>query len=100
MKPIGKTYLIEVQRKNDIEQLDSGLYIPNDNSFKDIYYEGKVIAYGTSWTDGEIKDLVPIGKTVIFDYKSKKGTKIQLSNRLMYIHEKEQVVAIKEEDND
>ena len=95
MKPIGKTYLIEVQKKNDIEQLDSGIYVPSD-----IYYEGKVIGYGTSWTDEEIKDLVPIGKTVIFDYKNKKGTKIQLVNRIMYIHEKEQVLAIKEEDND
>ena len=100
MKPIGKTYLIEVQKKNDIEQLDSGIYVPNDNSFSDIYYEGKVIGYGTSWTDEEIKDLVPIGKTVIFDYKNKKGTKIQLVNRIMYIHEKEQVIAIKEEDHD
>ena len=49
MKPIGKTYLIEVQKKNNIEQLDSGIYIPNDNSFSDIYYEGKVIGNGTSF---------------------------------------------------
>ena len=100
MKPIGKTYLIEVERKTGVEQLENGLYIPTESSIKDIYYEGKIIAYGTSWTDEEIKDLVPIGTTVIFDYKNKKGTKIQLVNRIMYIHEKEQVIAIKEEDHD
>lgn len=100
MKPIGKTYLIEVNKNDGIEQLDCGLYIPNNSSVHDIFYEGKIIGYGTSWTEEELKDLIPIGTNIIMDYTSKKGTKLQLNEKILLIHESEQIIAIKEDQND
>lgn len=96
MKPVGKTYLIEVQKNNNIEQLDCGLYIPSDTSFHDIFYEGKIVDYGCGWSDDEIKNLIPIGTDIIMDYSSKKGTKILLNEKIYFIHEEEQIIAIKE----
>lgn len=98
MKPVGKTYLIQVIVKNDIEQLDCGLYIPNDTSVHDIFYEGKIIGYGSGWTEDELNDLIPIGKTIFMDYGSKKGIKLQLNDRVLLIHEPEQIIGVKEEE--
>lgn len=100
MKPVGKTYLIEVVKHNEIEKLDCGLYIPNDTSVHDIFYEGTIVEYGCGWTDDELKDLIPIGTKIIMDYSSKKGTKLQLTERILIIHESDQIIAIKEDSND
>lgn len=96
MKPVGKTYLIEVIKREAIEKLDCGLYIPNDSSVHDIFYEGKIIEYGCGWSNEEIKELLPLNTIVIFEYQSKRGTKLQLSDRILLIHEPEQIIAIKE----
>ncbi len=96
MKPVGKTYLIEVNKNDGIEKLECGLYIPNDSSVHDIFYEGKIIGHGSGWNKNELEDLIPIGTTIFMDYSSKKGTKILLNEKILMIHEPEQIIAIKE----
>ena len=97
MKPIGKTYLIQVRKHDENENVINGIIIPDNSSFNDIYYEGVVIEYGTGWNKDEIKDLVPIGKTVFFEYKKKCGTKCVLKDKIYYIQEAKNVLAIKED---
>jgi len=97
MKPCGKTYLIEIHKKP--ETIINGIIVPDNSNFHDIYYEGKVVEYGTGWDKDEIKDLIPIGKTVIFEYKKKCGIKFVFGEKIFYIHEPKNILAMKNEEN-
>ena len=96
MKPVGKTYLIKVKKQDPENNKIDGIYIPDTSSVHDVYYEGVIEEYGTGWKKSELKDLIPIGKTVFFEYKKKCGTKFVLGERIYYIHEPENILAIKE----
>ena len=76
--------------------ITDGIYIPDNSSIHDVYYEGTVVEYGTGWTKNEMKDLIPIGESIYFEYKQKCGTKIVIGENVYYIHEPENILAIKE----
>ena len=97
MKPVGKTYLIKIKKHDEKDDIIDGIYIPDNSSINDIYYEGVVEAYGAGWTKKEIKNLVPIGKKVIFEYKKKSGTKVVFGETIYLIHEADDILAIKED---
>lgn len=99
MKSIGRTYLIKCEVKSGIE-LINGLYIPTNHDvdgISDIFYQGTVISHGTGFTDEEIKNLVPIGTKVIFEYKEKRGTKLIFGKNVYYIKYEDQLLGIVEE---
>lgn len=98
MKPIGKTYLIKIKKHDPKKDMINGIYIPDTSCVHDLYYEGTVEAYGSNWSKKELKNLIPIGKTVIFEYKKKCGTKIIIGENIYYIHNADDILAIKEED--
>lgn len=98
MKPMGKTCLIKAEIKKE-PQLINGIYIAATNDeMNDIFYQGKIIAYGNGYTDEEIKNLVPIGKTVIFDYKEKRGTKLIFGKNVYYIKYEDQLLGVIEDE--
>ena len=97
MKPIGKTYLIKVQEHKETDNIINGIYIPDNSSIHDLYYEGTITEYGTGWTKKEIKDLLPIGTNVFFEYKIKCGIKLIIGDKIYYIHEPKNILAIKED---
>ena len=100
MKPIGKTYLIKCEHKSEIK-MENGIYVPINfdvDEIEDIFYKGKVIAHGTGFSDEEIKELVPIGKTVVFEYKEKRGTKMTIGKTTYYIKDEDQILGIIEDE--
>ena len=97
MKPIGKTYLIKVQEQKEANNIINGIYIPDNSSIHDLYYEGTIIEYGAGWNKEELKDLLPIGTNVFFEYKIKCGTKLIIGDNIYYIHEPKNILAIKED---
>lgn len=99
MQPIGKTYLIKAIKKKDTS-LVNGIYIPDDSSIHDIYYEGTILSYGTGWSKDELQKLIPIGTTIFFNYTSKSGTKLIIGDEILYIHDKDQILCVKENNND
>lgn len=100
MKPIGKTYLIKCETRSDVE-LINGIYIPTNydvDGISDVFYEGIVISHGTRYTEEEIKDLVPIGTKVVFEWKEKRGTKLIFGKNVYYIKYEDQVLGIIEDE--
>lgn len=100
MKPIGRTYLIKCEHKSEIK-MENGIFIPTNfdvDEIEDIFYQGEVIAYGTEFLDEEIKQLVPIGKNVIFEYKEKRGTKMTFGKITYYIKHEDQILGIIEDE--
>ena len=97
MKPVGKTYLIKIKKHDHKDDNIDGILIPDNSSIHDLYYEGIIKEYGCGWSEEEKKNLIPIGKTVIFEYKIKCGTKIVLGEDIYYIHEEKNILAIKED---
>lgn len=98
MKPIGKTYLIKCEHQSEIK-MENGIFVPVNfdvNEIDDIFYQGEVVAYGTDFTDDEIKDLISIGKTVIFDYKGKNGIKMTFGKTTYYVKDKDQILGVVE----
>ena len=45
MRPLGKTYLIEIEDQKD-EILEGGIVIPSENKNKLIHYRGKIKEIG------------------------------------------------------
>lgn len=97
MKPVGKTYLIKVKEHKETDDIINGIYIPDNSSIHDLYYEGTIVEHGAGWTKKELKDLLPIGTNIIFEYKIKCGTKIIIGDSIYYIHEPKNILAIKED---
>ena len=100
MKPIGKTYLIKCEHKSEIK-MENGIYVSSNfdvDEIEDIFYKGEVIAHGTGFSDEEIKELVPIGKTVVFEYKEKRGTKMTIGKTTYYIKDEDQILGIIEDE--
>jgi co-chaperonin GroES (HSP10) len=96
MKPIGKTYLIKCEIRSNVE-LINGLYIPTNHDvdgISDVFYQGKIIAHGTGFSDDEIKNLVPVGTEVVFEYKEKRGTKLIFGKNVYYIKYEDQILGI------
>lgn len=94
MKPVGKTYLLEAYPPKD--QIVDGVYIPTfGDPTKMTYFIGKVIEYGTGFTDEQKQQLVPVGTTVIMDYtKNVHKTKLIMDGKVFYIYPVEGVLAI------
>jgi co-chaperonin GroES (HSP10) len=96
MKPIGKTYLIKADVKKDIE-LVNGIFIPNDfDAIEDIYYQGYIVAYGTGYTEEEIKNLVPIDTKVLFNYRGKRGMKLVFGSSTYYVKDEADILGVVE----
>ena len=97
MRPLGKTYLIEIEDQKD-EILEGGIIIPSENKNKLIHYHGKIKEIGLGF-NGD--NLVNKNDYVIFDWKQKEGkVKIKLSQELYYIVEEPLILAIEETTND
>lgn len=96
MRPLGKTYLIKAEVQKGPE-LVNGLFIPADNDYiNDIHYQGIVMAHGLGYSDEEIKNLVPVGKSVVFEYMEKRGTKLVFGNNVYYIKYDDQILGVVE----
>lgn len=99
MKPIGKTYLIEVEKPKD--EFVGGIYLPQTASMNElVHYIGKVIEYGIGFSEDEKKDLIPLETKVLLDYRKEVAqNKIRLNfgEHTYYIYEPEHILAIIEE---
>lgn len=95
MKTLGKTYLIEAELPKD-EITECGIILPVTGSSRDYEaYMGKLIDYGTGFTQEQKKDLIPIGSKVIMDYgKKAKRTKLLMNQKTYYIYNPEDILAI------
>lgn len=93
MRPLGKTYLIEIPNQKD-EVLEGGIIIPSENKTKLVHYRGKVKEIGLGFNNDNI---VKINDIVYFDWKQKEGkVKILLGQELYYIVEEPLILAIEE----
>lgn len=93
MRPLGKTYLIEIPDQKD-EVLEGGIIIPSENKTKLVHYRGKVKEIGLGFNNDNI---VKINDIVYFDWKQKEGkVKILLGQELYYIVEEPLILAIEE----
>jgi co-chaperonin GroES (HSP10) len=92
--PIGNTVLITTKKENENITLVDGIYIPTEkNNLKTIHYIGNIASYGTLVTD-ETKNILPIGTKVLFDWKKKSGTKLQIDNKLLYIKDVNDILGV------
>ena len=102
MKSIGKTYLIKIEPQK--EEVVNGIFIPQTASSRDtVYYIGRIIDYGSGFTEEEKTELLPIGTKVILDYrKSVSENKIRLNfgEEIFYVYEPENILAIIEEEEE
>ena len=95
-----KTYLIKCEHKSEIK-MENGIYVPINfdvDEIEDIFYKGEVIAHGTGFSDEEIKELVQIGKTVVFEYKEKRRTKMTIGKTTYYIKDEDQILGVIEDE--
>ena len=59
---------------------------------------GKIVNYGSGFSEEEKKDLIPIGTKVLMDYnKNVKRTKLIIENKIYYIYNPENILGIIEE---
>lgn len=99
MKPIGKTFLIKVNRNHEQYDNVGGIFVPNSSGITDIYYEGVLQEYGTGWNEEELKNFPELGINIYFDYTKKEGkTKVVLGEGVFYIIEEKDLLAVKEEE--
>lgn len=102
MKSIGKTYLIQIEPKK--EETINGIYIPQTASSREtVYYIGRIIDYGTGFTEEEKTELLPIGTKVILDYRkevSENKIRLNFEDNIYYIYEPEHILAIIEEEEE
>lgn len=97
MRPLGKTYLIEVPEQKS-EVLEGGIILPSENKTKLVHYRGKIKEIGLGFNSDNI---VNKNDMVIFDWKQKQGkVKIILGKELYYIVEEPLILAIEEVSND
>lgn len=94
MIPIGRTYLIECDPPENITN-EGGIFVVNNiDKLKDGFWKGKVIAYGTLFTEEEKKDLVPIGSEVIMDVKKKADIKIVIKGKVFYVRKEDEILGV------
>ena len=94
MKPLGKTYLIEIPDTKD-EILEGGIIVPKEKKSNLVHYRGIVKEIGLGFNNDNI---VNVGDKIIFDWKEKSGkVKLLLSQDMYYIVE-ERLILAKEED--
>ena len=99
MKPIGKTFLIKVNRNHEQYDKVGDIFVPNSSGVGDIYFEGILQEYGTGWNESEIKKFPKLGTDVFFDYTKKEGkTKVVLGEGVFYIIGENDLLAAKEEE--
>ena len=99
MKPIGKTFLIKVNRNKEQYDKVGDIFVPNSSGVGDIYFEGNLIEYGTGWSNDELENFPKLGSNVYFDYTKKEGkTKVVLGEGVFYIIDEKNLLAIKEEE--
>lgn len=96
MKPLGKTYLIEIPEQKE-EILAGGIILPSENKTKLVHYRGVIKEIGLGFNNDNI---VNKGDMIIFDWKQKQGkVKILLGKELYYIVEESLILAIEEVSN-
>lgn len=102
MKPVGKTYLIKIEKPK--EEVCDGIIIPQTASDSQvIHYIGHIVDYGTGFTKKEISELVPIGSKVILDWKTKDPigkVQIKFGPDIFYIYDPKYVIAVIEEEEE
>lgn len=98
MTSVGKTYLIEAEKPKE-EIIDGGIILPQTGLTRQIiYYIGKIVNYGSGFSEEEKKDLIPIGTKVLMDYnKNVKRTKLIIEDKIYYIYNPENILGIIEE---
>ena len=95
MKPIGRTYLIECEKIDDITK-EGDIYVVNSvDKVKDGFWKGVVKEYGTL-LDGD--DLVPIGTKVVMDTTKKAEAKLVLGKKVYYIKKEDEIIGVIEDE--
>ena len=90
MRPLGKTYLIEIPDQKE-EILDGGILLPAENKNKLVHYRGTIKEIGLGFKNDNI---VSINDKVLFNWKVKKGkVKVIMENKLFYIVEEPLILA-------
>lgn len=101
MRPLKKTYLVEIEPKDVYENVDGVIVINNVNKVKDGSWRGVISGYGTAWTEEELKDLLPIGTKVVMSYGKKTsdggGIKIVMHGKVYYVRTTEEILGVIEE---
>ncbi len=93
MKPLGKTYLIEIPEMKD-EILEGGIIIPKERKADLVHYRGIIKEIGLGFNNDNI---VNVGDKILFDWKQKTGkVKILLGQDMYYIVEEDLILAIEE----
>ena len=93
MKPLGKTYLIEIPEQKE-EILAGGIILPSENKTKLVHYRGIIKEIGLGFNKDNV---VNKGDMIIFDWKQKQGkVKILLGKELYYIVEEPLILAVEE----
>ena len=102
MKPIGKTYLVKI-RPQKFETV-GGIFIPQTaRQDQMIHYIGKIFAYGIGFTKEEKKDLIPLGSTVILDYRkivAEDKIRLVFGDTTYYVYNPEHILAIIEDEDE
>lgn len=93
MRPLGKTYLIEIPEQKD-EILEGGIIMPKEKKSNLVHYRGIVKEIGLGFNNDNI---VQKGQAVLFDWKQKAGkVKIFLGKDMFYVVEEDLILAIEE----
>lgn len=98
MECVGKKYLVQGQLPK--EEVVKGIILPVYGTNRDFgSYIGTIIGWGTGWTQEEKKDLFPVGKKVVLNYKEKTNKiKLLMGEKNYYICEPDDFLAIIEEE--
>lgn len=93
MRPLGKTYLIEIPEIED-EILEGGIIIPKEKKSNLVHYRGIIKEIGLGFKNDNI---VNVGDKILFNWKEKAGkVKILLGQEMYYIVEEHLILAIEE----
>lgn len=95
MQAIGKKYLIKAERKKQDEDKIGDIYIPQTaGAFQQLDYIGKIIGYGTGFTEEEQKELIPLDTKIMMDWTDKNSVCMHMDQEIYYIINPETIMAI------
>lgn len=98
MKPTGRTYLIKCDYDDGIKKQGDIYVINNINKNDDVFWKGYIVAYGTSFTEEETKDLLPIGTKVVMDYKKNAKMKVIIGGSVCYVRDVDEIIGVVEDE--
>ena len=98
MRPTGKTYLVKCDYDDGVQE-QGGIFVVNSvDKRSDAFWRGRIIAYGTSFTDEETEGLLPIGTKVIMDYGRKAKAKVIIGGSVCYIRDIDDIDGVIEDE--